>query len=178
MVFRRDGYVGAGIDAIAEEAGLTKGAVYSHFDSKADLFLSLLEDRIERRVAIQEASVQGRRTPTSVRDFLREVFEQSRTDPEWHLAVLEFRVVAARDPDLLARYAAAHDRTVRGVADTIRELYEQIGVVADPPIEHLARGVLAFDAGTFLEELAAPGAVPGAAITRLMARLVDLDRPA
>ena len=48
-VFRELGYTGASLDAIAAAAGFSKGAVYSHFDSKADLFLSLLEDRIDGR---------------------------------------------------------------------------------------------------------------------------------
>src|SRR5262245_25102997 len=50
-VFRRDGYLAATVDAIAEVAGLTKGAVYSHFESKADLFLTLLEERVAQRAA-------------------------------------------------------------------------------------------------------------------------------
>jgi AcrR family transcriptional regulator len=45
-VFLDKGYAGASLDAIAEEAGFSKGVVYSQFDSKADLFLALLELRI------------------------------------------------------------------------------------------------------------------------------------
>src|SRR4029078_9809772 len=63
-VVREVGYARASIDAIAEAAGFTKGAVYSHFSSKADLFLSLLEDRIDERrhrqqEAIEEAGAHG-----------------------------------------------------------------------------------------------------------------------
>src|SRR5262245_27942233 len=48
-VFLEEGYAGAGLDAIAEEAGFSKGVVYSQFDGKADLFLALLERRISER---------------------------------------------------------------------------------------------------------------------------------
>src|SRR5207249_240036 len=48
-VFLAKGYAGASLDAIAEEAGFSKGVVYSQFDSKADLFLTLLERRIGER---------------------------------------------------------------------------------------------------------------------------------
>lgn len=41
--FLRDGYVATSLAAIAEEAGLTKGAVYSNFESKEELFLAVLQ---------------------------------------------------------------------------------------------------------------------------------------
>lgn len=43
-LFLRDGYVATSLAAIAEEAGVTKGAVYSNFESKEDLFLALLAE--------------------------------------------------------------------------------------------------------------------------------------
>src|SRR5690625_3096253 len=42
-VFARDGFHGARLDRIAQEAGFSKGAVYSNFDSKADLFLAVMD---------------------------------------------------------------------------------------------------------------------------------------
>ncbi len=37
-VFRKSGYGGIGVDGLAKEAGVTSGAFYVHFDSKADAF--------------------------------------------------------------------------------------------------------------------------------------------
>src|SRR5580765_1647639 len=42
-LFLRDGFVATSLAAIAEEAGVTKGAVYSNFESKEDLFLAMLQ---------------------------------------------------------------------------------------------------------------------------------------
>lgn len=42
MVFTREGYAGASVDRIAEEAGYSKGALYSNFASKDELFLELV----------------------------------------------------------------------------------------------------------------------------------------
>jgi Transcriptional regulator len=50
-VFLERGYYAATLDQIADEAGFSKGAVYSRFASKADMFLALLEDRIAERAA-------------------------------------------------------------------------------------------------------------------------------
>jgi AcrR family transcriptional regulator len=44
-VFAQKGYEGASIDDVAAEAGFTKGAFYSNFASKDDVFIALVEDR-------------------------------------------------------------------------------------------------------------------------------------
>jgi len=43
-LFLRNGFVATSLANIAEEAGVTKGAVYSNFASKEDLFLALLQE--------------------------------------------------------------------------------------------------------------------------------------
>jgi TetR/AcrR family transcriptional repressor of nem operon len=46
--FRKRGFGGAGIDAVAKEAGVTSGAVYEHYGSKARLFREALLDGLEQ----------------------------------------------------------------------------------------------------------------------------------
>lgn len=41
--FAKNGYSGASLDAIAVASGITKGAVYNHFRSKAALFMAIIE---------------------------------------------------------------------------------------------------------------------------------------
>lgn len=41
--FRRHGYSGVGVDALARQAGVTSGAFYSHFSSKGNAFQKVLE---------------------------------------------------------------------------------------------------------------------------------------
>ena len=51
--FAHDGFNGASLDAIVADAGLTKGSLYHHFDSKADLFSDVYEDEqavLSRRI--------------------------------------------------------------------------------------------------------------------------------
>ena len=47
-VFARRGYDGASISEITSEAGLTSGAIYAHYASKAELFNATLEAYAER----------------------------------------------------------------------------------------------------------------------------------
>ena len=56
-LFLRKGFVDTSLSDIAEEAALTKGAVYSNFESKEDLFLALLQefaDPVEKWATQQE----------------------------------------------------------------------------------------------------------------------------
>jgi AcrR family transcriptional regulator len=43
QVFLLNGYAGASMDEIAAKAGVAKGTLYNHFDSKDDLFRSLID---------------------------------------------------------------------------------------------------------------------------------------
>src|SRR6478752_4541031 len=112
-VFLERGYYAATLDQIADEAGFSKGAVYSRFASKADMFLALLEDRIAERAA-QNAQLAEDLAGTG--HFAAVIDLAERGAPGWRLLVTEFRVHAARDPELNRRYAALHTRTVDGVA--------------------------------------------------------------
>ncbi|MBI3558606.1 MAG: TetR/AcrR family transcriptional regulator [Deltaproteobacteria bacterium] len=42
LLFRKNGFSTTGVDAIMSRAGMTAGAFYAHFDSKADLFSQAL----------------------------------------------------------------------------------------------------------------------------------------
>lgn len=45
--FRKDGYHGVGVDAVAADAGMTSGAVYSQFGSKQRLMAAVLREGLE-----------------------------------------------------------------------------------------------------------------------------------
>src|SRR5262249_33234484 len=74
-VFLARGYQGATLEQIAEEAGFSKGVVYSQFESKADLFLALLEARIAERAAdnarLAEALPPGEELPALLGQLAR-----------------------------------------------------------------------------------------------------------
>jgi len=171
-VFRDLGYAGASLDAIADAAGFSKGAVYSHFSSKADLFLTLLEDRIEARAADQRQRIVRGDDP---RPFIESIYATTSADPRWQLAVLEFRLVAARDPEVQARYSRAHARTIAGVMEIIAEFLEAQGVDPVGPIEDLALAALMLDTGRFLEELVSPGSGSTEFAGRIISRLLGLE---
>jgi AcrR family transcriptional regulator len=157
-VFLARGYGAATVDAIAEEAGFSKGVVYSQFDSKSDMFLALLEARITERAVQNErlaGRLGGRELAVAVPELARSLW---RAEPEWMQLVLEFRLHAARVPELNRRYAQLHEYTVSRLASVFARLHERAGITPRYPARVLAQLALALSRGQFLEELADPGA--------------------
>src|SRR5580698_11215695 len=105
-VFLSRGYHAATLEQIADEAGFSKGVVYSRFASKADMFLALLEDRITERAAQNAALARALAGSGDFAALVDLVQRAERAAPGWRLLLAEFRVHVARDPDLNRRYAA------------------------------------------------------------------------
>src|SRR6266536_6336353 len=91
IVFARDGFQGSSLDEIAATAGFTKGAVYSNFKSKDDLFLAVLEQRFERgHAAIREAldaerplDTPAARSPEKWMPRIARAVRESMWDDSW-----------------------------------------------------------------------------------------------
>jgi AcrR family transcriptional regulator len=170
-VFLARGYHAASVDQIADEAGFSKGVVYSQFDGKADMFLALLEDRITERAA-QNAHLAAEVAGTG--DFTRLLDGAMRAEqaaPGWRLLVTEFRVLAARDPELNKRYAAVHARTVDGVASLLAAIAEGAAGPLPLPPRPLAELLLGLEAGLALEQVANPDALGGRHVADMLASL-------
>ncbi|MGH8975530.1 MAG: TetR family transcriptional regulator, partial [Acidimicrobiia bacterium] len=58
-LFAERGFHGTSVEDIAERAGFSRGAFYSNFEHKADLFLALLDDRLAGDLAALEATLAG-----------------------------------------------------------------------------------------------------------------------
>jgi AcrR family transcriptional regulator len=157
-VFLARGYASATLEAIAEEAGFSKGVVYSQFESKADMFLALLEARVTERAAQNERlaeQLDGRQLAAAVPEL---ALSLRRAEPEWMQLVLEFRLHAARVPELNRRYAQLHEYTIDRLASVYARVHERAGTTPRFPPRVLAQLSLAISRGAFLEELADPGA--------------------
>jgi AcrR family transcriptional regulator len=157
-VFLSRGYHAATVEEIADEAGFSRGVVYSRFGTKADMFLALLRDRIAERAA-QNAAAAGKVTDAGLSDMHELARRAEAASPGWRLLVTEFRVHAARDPELSDRYAAVHAATVDGLASAIASAAERNGHCLAVPARQVAELLLAVETGLALEQLADPGAI-------------------
>jgi AcrR family transcriptional regulator len=172
-VFLDRGYGGATVDAIAEEAGFSKGVVYSQFGSKADMFMALLERRITDRGAQNERAVEGMSVAAGVRELILIASRDADSEQGWAQLLVEFRAHAARDPALNRRYADAHRRTVTQLAAVLTRLHDRTGTSPAVPPQSMAEFVLAMGTGVTLERAANPAALPADDGISMMVRALD-----
>jgi AcrR family transcriptional regulator len=168
-VFAKRGFAAASLDEIAEEAGLTKGAVYSNFWNKEDLVLAVLEERFDRHLEEVVGQV----------DFESGLEEQARSSSvaymtrserdRWLLLLdLEFLVHSARNPELSARTQVRHREMLATMTNVIASSAEQGDLPLPLPAEQFAVVSNALGFGLAIERMQNPDAVPdelfGAAI--------------
>jgi AcrR family transcriptional regulator len=173
-VFAERGFSGASLDQVAASAGFTKGAVYSNFASKDELFLALMTDQVARRVAAVEAALEQ---TTDLPGALAAVgAELSRREATWQLLFLEFWQRAVRDPDVRRAFVASR----RDLRARIAEVVDRF--LADHPVRtgwdagSLTVVLLALSNGLAVEALPDPDAVPDGLLTRVLADLVDPEQ--
>jgi len=105
--FQEHGYSGADLRTIARDAGYTKGAIYSSFGSKPELFcqVCMAHSRIELESiaqTIDQVRTSGSSDP--VGDFSRRVATSLMDDVPWQLRLAEFRQIANSDPKVSLAY--------------------------------------------------------------------------
>jgi AcrR family transcriptional regulator len=121
-LFLRNGFVATSLADIAEEAGLTKGAVYSNFESKEELFLALLQGDDEHPyAATEELAPADTSSVTGV-----DADARARSWGE-HLAGLKpNRRNVALFLEMNA-FALRNERTRAGTAEHNREFFTELG---------------------------------------------------
>jgi AcrR family transcriptional regulator len=172
-VFARRGFAAASLDDVADEAGLTKGAVYSNFESKQELFQAVIDDRLNRPMmaaadvideaggTIEEQAMQGAR-------MYGEVVEQER---DLFLLALEYDIYCARNPDFEAAFAGGYRDRLAHIAELIADHAHRSGVAMPlSPIE-MATVVTALSQGMGLQKLRDPERVPDDLLGRVYALL-------
>jgi AcrR family transcriptional regulator len=169
--FERHGFHGASVDAIAEDAGYSKGAVYGRFGSKDDLFLAVLEERFDRRLALSESAAArpattGERLEAMARAHRRAV----AGDPAWTVAWVEFAAHATRDPELSRRLRALNGDLLRR---TRRRMVE-MGLTDEREAGYMATVSLVFASGISVERMLDPDSAPEEHLAR-MARVLAGD---
>jgi AcrR family transcriptional regulator len=154
-VFFERGFQGASLEAVSEEAGLTKGAVYSRFESKADLFLAYQEERNEHTVQRFEQRAQALGPGDRPVDLLVGYWrEKLLHDPsEYTLLVIEFWASACRDPEIHRRFCDQHERCMAGVAEVLDGAAERLGGELALPALELVRLSTGIAHGLALEQL-------------------------
>jgi AcrR family transcriptional regulator len=164
-VFVDRGFAGASVEAIAAEAGYTRGAFYSNFATKEELFVELLQERgfeLARSIARQGAGM----TPGELGSYAAAI--HAHAAPEWMIRLfLEVLSHAGRDPEM-RRLAAGFWSGTRDIgAEQVRRLYAAAG--REPPADpsEIASAFIALEIGLGLQRYVDPVAVSLDAYPRL-----------
>jgi AcrR family transcriptional regulator len=160
-VFVDRGFAGASVEVIAAEAGYTRGAFYSNFSSKEQLFAELLQERVYSIYRQMAEASAGADRPT-----LRQVGKQLaaiQADPEgqWLFRLwLELLAHAGRDEQFRAIAAGFWSANRALTAASVEGAYSAAGRKPPVPAEHLATAMIALDIGLALQHFVDPDAVP------------------
>jgi AcrR family transcriptional regulator len=174
-VFSERGFEGASLERVAEAAGFSKGAVYSNFANKDELFYELMAARIDERTeAVRQAETRraaGSRSQGDAARLAGRLLRQlGEADPEWQILFIEFWLRCARNEKLRERLAEKRRAMRAKIAAFIGSQATSSGV----EIEHtqamdLATTVLALSNGLGIEGIIDPKSVKPALFGELLA---------
>jgi AcrR family transcriptional regulator len=108
-VFANRGFHAASLEEISEAAGFTRGAIYSNFENKEELFFAVLDRHVETQLAGFQDFFEEAGGPSAVADEdIVRVWRRltGGADPEWTALNLEFRLYALRNPEVRERFVA------------------------------------------------------------------------
>ncbi|BCH27768.1 TetR/AcrR family transcriptional regulator [Mesorhizobium sp. L-8-3] len=103
-IVSRDSYSGVTIERIAEEAGFSKGAFYSNFANKEEIFLELLELHAGRAVVELTDRLEEIEDPESAIDCLCDWATQRAKDKRWGALAVDLLTIARREDTLEDRH--------------------------------------------------------------------------
>ena len=146
-MFLREGYAATSLEKVAEEAGFSKGAVYSNFDGKDALCLAVL-DTLHRDVA---DAVLGSFSGGVTLDEALETFdtwaEARLGDPDWSALEAEFAARSRRDPRLRTALEERNLRIRRMIAGALTTTCERHGLTLPMDEDDLASALLSLGIG-------------------------------
>ncbi|ORA57693.1 TetR/AcrR family transcriptional regulator [Mycobacteroides franklinii] len=154
QLYLRQGFAATSNEQVAEDAGYSRGAVYSNFPSKEALALEVIDRHTEQVIESYRQSLAGGSSADRLGRF-QVWIEQSLSDTGWALLKIELALVA-RHNSTLNDELAARDRTMLDhVAGVITELYDDLGLPTES-VQDLARLCVAMGQGVAIDSIKDP----------------------
>ena len=146
-IFLTKGFVAASVEDIAELAGYSRGAFYSNFASKSELFLQLLKRDHENVMGDMRAIFEAGETRQQMEDSVLHYYSTHFRDNECFLLWMEAKLQAARDPEFRVGFIACMGDLREATTEYIRQFSERVGTPLPLPARELAIGLLALSDG-------------------------------
>lgn len=146
-VFLSKGFVAASVEDIAELAGYTRGAFYSNFDSKSELFLHLLRRDHDKVMADMRAIFEAGESRQQMEARVLAYYSTHHRENDCFLLWMEGKLQAARDPDFRVGFTDCLRELRAATTEYVRQFSAQVGTPLPLPAEQLAVGLLALSDG-------------------------------
>jgi AcrR family transcriptional regulator len=143
--FLARGYFATKMDDIATECGLSKGGIYFHFDSKEEIFRTLVEQEFEQGMAFIDTVAQSHgdldAMLLALGEFFIERFVSDDDQPRFMIIVGE---MALRDEAIRAMLHELQQRYVDRIAEILTAAADQgqIGTVDPQTTAFLLKALL------------------------------------
>ena len=169
----KKGLSATSVEDIAEAAGYTRGAFYSNFSSKGDLFIELLR-RDHLNTNAQLESLRSDEIPLDlIQERARVLYGQLYYDNESFMNWTEARMLAARDAKFRAKLHALVAEKRGQVAEFIEYFYKRAGVEPPVPPLAMAMGFMSLVEGVKLSMLSVPADMTADAAESVLRVFVD-----
>lgn len=160
-VFMKKGFVATSVEDIAKGAGYTRGAFYSNFSSKPELFLELLRRDHEELQAALESIFENDATREAMEARVLEYYSNLHRDNKCFLLWMEAKLVAARDSRFRLKFNAFLHEKREHMSEYIREFSIRAGTPLSQPAENLAIGLMGLCDGVQFFHMVDPLRVTG-----------------
>ena len=175
-LFLRDGYAATSLDKVAEEAGYSKGAVYSNFAGKDALCLAVLDAIHEEVAEAVLGSLEGAATLEEALESFDLWAEARLGDPDWSALEAEFAAVSRRDPRLREAVASRNARLRAMVTDALERCCRDFGLTLAIDPADAASALLSLGFGLGLQRSLTPE-VPVHVLSDVVRVLAGLPLP-
>lgn len=176
--FEQDGYARSSLARIAAQAGYTKGAVYSSFEGKPDLFAAACASQFEKvTMEAMAGMADALDDPSMSRDTLVERMADALTDivlttsGAWASLLHEFQAAGLREPTVGAAYRDLTTRRRDFLADLIRR-HRALESVPAAQVTHSAAMLLMLMHALTVERRLAPDTLQAEDVRRTLATAV------
>lgn len=126
--FLRDGYAATSLDQIAEDAGYSKGAVYSNFRDKPNLCREVLQGIHAEKLAEVSSIATAPSAVDELLSALQDWLENTVGDVGWTMLEMEFAVVSRGNVAQAQMITSLHEGMHQTIEGAIRAVAGRMGI--------------------------------------------------
>lgn len=142
-VFLENGYAGTSVNRVAEEAGVIKATIYSHFKDKESLFSAIIEEITVKKMAVDFPHIEAlipSLGPEQFIDMIYEKFSKLEEDQEYCRLVRILIGESERFPELPELYLRVVLRPGMGLARMYFDKHPELGIEDSFAAGHIMAG--------------------------------------